>query len=102
MLLIQYVLYHFLQDSKTFPLARVHQYRNHPIRERRKKEQSRAVRKSDQQTRVIGPDVCACSFFATRFCGAIITCAAYIIPGSNLLLAVTIVCFALVALQYRS
>ena len=26
MLLIQYGLYHLLQDSKTFPLARVHQY----------------------------------------------------------------------------
>ena len=26
MLLIRYVLYHLLQDSKTFPLARVHQY----------------------------------------------------------------------------
>ena len=25
-LLLQYVLYHLLQDSKTFPLARVHQY----------------------------------------------------------------------------
>ena len=26
MLLIQYVLYHLLKDSKTFPLARGHQY----------------------------------------------------------------------------
>ena len=44
-LLIQNVLYHLLQDSKTFPLARVHQYTspNDPPAARSSKQKTAAV-----------------------------------------------------------